>query len=283
MGFYSGERWAINPPAIDADKASAVVALATDLHNRGVVTYVMGGRNNYAEPYELDCAGFVNTVFEQAAGKTLGWSVDYIIQSSNCVMISRDNMQAGDTIIFQNTYCAGPSHVGICIGGDQFVHNANSTDNTKISSLSESYWSEHFYGVGRVVWIEGSNTGVPSKDINNYTLGESFTATATAYGSSVQNSMGGDGQGITASGAPVLEGTTIAVDPSVIPLGTMVKIDSTFPGISGIYQAQDTGGAIVGNVIDIYMDDSIDPEGARNRMLSFGKQTVQVTILNPKS
>ena len=52
----------------------------------------------------------------------------------------------------------------------------------------------------------------------------------------------------TASGARAEEGVTIAVDPDVVPIGTQVRIDGH------IYTAQDTGGAIKGNKIDIYME-----------------------------
>ena len=55
--------------------------------------------------------------------------------------------------------------------------------------------------------------------------------------------------GITASGTTVEEGRTIAVDPSVIPLGSKVKINGHE------YVAEDTGGAIKGHRIDIYISD----------------------------
>lgn len=51
---------------------------------------------------------------------------------------------------------------------------------------------------------------------------------------------------LTASGARAEAGKTIAVDPNVIPLGSTVIIDGQE------YTAQDTGGAIKGNRIDIY-------------------------------
>ena len=54
------------------------------------------------------------------------------------------------------------------------------------------------------------------------------------------------GSGVTASGAPTKVGTTIGVDPSVIPLGTTVYME----GI-GFRVAQDTGSAVGGKHIDI--------------------------------
>ena len=55
--------------------------------------------------------------------------------------------------------------------------------------------------------------------------------------------------GITASGAPAVEGVTVAVDPDVIPFGTTLVIAGQE------YKAQDSGSAIKGNVIDIYFKD----------------------------
>lgn len=54
----------------------------------------------------------------------------------------------------------------------------------------------------------------------------------------------GDGKGLTRTGIPVHPGL-ISVDPNVIPLGSIVMIDGTE------YIAEDTGGMIKGNKIDM--------------------------------
>jgi 3D (Asp-Asp-Asp) domain-containing protein len=58
----------------------------------------------------------------------------------------------------------------------------------------------------------------------------------------------GKNDGITATGTQATAGRTIAVDPKVIPLGTEVIIDGQS------YIAEDTGGAIKGNKIDIFCE-----------------------------
>ena len=54
--------------------------------------------------------------------------------------------------------------------------------------------------------------------------------------------------GITYTGSPAISNQTVAVDPSVIPLGSKIYIDGQE------YIAEDIGGAIDGNRIDIYTD-----------------------------
>lgn len=70
----------------------------------------------------------------------------------------------------------------------------------------------------------------------------------------------------TASGARAEAGTTIAVDPNVIPYGTKVKINDH------IYTAQDTGGAIKGNCIDVYFSSHAEA-------CAFEKQWAEVFIM----
>lgn len=58
----------------------------------------------------------------------------------------------------------------------------------------------------------------------------------------------GKSDGITASGTQATAGRTIAADPDVLPMGSVVIIDGH------TYTVEDVGGAIKGKRIDIFMD-----------------------------
>ena len=86
------------------------------------------------------------------------------------------------------------------------------------------------------------------------------TYTATAYSL----------RGRTASGKPVSRGL-IAADPSVLPLGTRVRVEAG--SFSGEYVVADTGGAVRGHRIDIWTPT------AREAM-QFGRRAVKLTVLS---
>lgn len=77
----------------------------------------------------------------------------------------------------------------------------------------------------------------------------------------------GKSDGITASGTKAKQGRTIAVDPRYIPYGTEVIIDGM-----GTYIAEDCGGAIKGNRIDVFFS-------SHEQALSFGRQTKIVRVM----
>jgi 3D (Asp-Asp-Asp) domain-containing protein len=76
----------------------------------------------------------------------------------------------------------------------------------------------------------------------------------------------GKTDGITSTGTEATQGRTIAVDPKKIPYGTEVEIEGV-----GVRVAEDCGGAIKGNRIDLYFD-------SHQEALNFGRQTLQVKI-----
>ena len=94
---------------------------------------------------------------------------------------------------------------------------------------------------------------------------------ATAYTAGYESTgkrPGHPAYGITKSGTTVKEGRTIATDPEVIPLGSEVLI----PCLSdNVYIAEDIGGAIKGNKIDIYMENLQDAK-------EWGRRTITIYV-----
>ena len=102
-----------------------------------------------------------------------------------------------------------------------------------------------------------------------------LTVQATAYDAgyaSTGKNPGDPYYGITSSGTRVRPGV-VAVDPRVIPIGSKLYIESLDGKTSyGLAVAEDTGGAIKGNKIDIYYE-------SRSEALRFGRKNLRVYIL----
>jgi cell wall-associated NlpC family hydrolase len=66
--------------------------------------------------------------------------------------VKPDELNAGDLLFFTTiaTATPGPTHVGIAIGGDQFVHAPSSTGVVRVERLSASYWSARYLGARRL-------------------------------------------------------------------------------------------------------------------------------------
>ncbi|MFS0590218.1 LysM peptidoglycan-binding domain-containing protein [Cytobacillus horneckiae] len=93
-----------------------------------------------------------------------------------------------------------------------------------------------------------------------------LTMEATAYTATCEGCSG-----VTATGINLLENPdmkVISVDPNVIPLGSKVYVEGYGEAIAG-----DTGGAIKGNKIDVFIPNKDDA-------INFGRQTLKVTILD---
>ncbi len=105
-----------------------------------------------------------------------------------------------------------------------------------------------------------SNTTITNENINPGYI-SNFTMESTAY----------TGDTITATGTvPVRDSegiSTIAVDPSIIPLGSLLYVDGY-----GYAIAADTGGAIQGNIIDLYLN-------SYDECMNWGRQNVSVYLI----
>jgi len=60
-----------------------------------------------------------------------------------------DQVQPGDLVFF-TTVAPGASHVGIAIGGDEFVHAPSERGEVRVERLSAQYWRTRFVGARHV-------------------------------------------------------------------------------------------------------------------------------------
>lgn len=115
-----------------------------------------------------------------------------------------------------------------------------------------------------LAWLEEN----PEKRQVEQVLNATLTAYTAGY-ESTGKTPSHPAYGITSSGTKVKEGRTIAVDPNVIPIGSIVYIEGV-----GLRRAEDTGSAIKGARIDVYI-----PE--LEEALEFGvKENVKVYVLS---
>ena len=113
-----------------------VVAVAMSQLN---TPYVWGG----AAPGGFDCSGLVMWAYAQV-GVALPHSS--YAQYGYGVPVSKDQLQPGDLVFFD-----GLGHVGIYIGGGQFVHAPHTGDVVKISSLGEDWYASTYVGARRIL------------------------------------------------------------------------------------------------------------------------------------
>ena len=124
------------PPTGDSSKGVQAVAIVMQYLG---IPYVWGG----ASPSGFDCSGLTMYVYAQ-----LGISLPHYAASQYGmgVAVGRDQLQSGDLVFFR-----GLGHMGMYIGGGNFIHAPHTGDVVKISSLSDSYYTANWVGARRVV------------------------------------------------------------------------------------------------------------------------------------
>lgn len=113
---------------------------------------------------------------------------------------------------------------------------------------------------------ESSKKTVTASEDKNTSSGRTLKMTATAYTAECYGCSGVTATGINLNNNR--NAKVIAVDPSVIPLGSTVHVEGYGRAIAG-----DTGGAIKGNKIDLHM-------ATESQANAWGVRTVIVTIVN---
>ena len=93
-------------------------------------------------PNTFDCSGFTQYVY-----KHFGYSISRTSTSQRGdgkVIKSKSDLQLGDIVCF-------PGHVGLYVGGGNFIHASHTGSDVKISSLSSSYYKNKFIQGTRIL------------------------------------------------------------------------------------------------------------------------------------
>ena len=92
-------------------------------------------------PTTFDCSGFTQYVYKHFGYTLSRTSTD---QRKNGKKVKKSDLQPGDIVCFSG-------HVGIYIGGNQFIHAANSKKGIIITSLSDSYYVKNYITARRIL------------------------------------------------------------------------------------------------------------------------------------
>lgn len=105
--------------------------------------YTFGGTGAFG----IDCSAFVQKVY-RAAGINLPRSARE--QFTKGELISKDELSRGDLVFFR-TYASFPSHVGIYLGNNLFIHASTLNKRVSIDSMDAPYYVKRYIGAKRLL------------------------------------------------------------------------------------------------------------------------------------
>ena len=127
------------PPS--SEKGNALIATAKTYLG---VPYVFGGESTTTG---LDCSSFTQLVMKENGIIIPRTAAE---QYAVGTPVDKTNLQIGDLIFF-TTYKPGASHVGFYMGNSQFIHESSAAKQVTISSLDETFYTEHYIGARRYI------------------------------------------------------------------------------------------------------------------------------------
>jgi cell wall-associated NlpC family hydrolase len=132
-----------SPPSTVPGAPTAADALVETALSFLGIPYVFGGEDPQSG---FDCSGLVQFVFAQYSvdvPRTVG------DQFRIGIPVRLADLRAGDLVFFSTTG-PGPTHVGIAVSRDQFIHAPATNGVVRIEPVDSTYWHERFVGARRV-------------------------------------------------------------------------------------------------------------------------------------
>ncbi|GAA0104251.1 hypothetical protein UT300013_08730 [Paraclostridium sordellii] len=102
-------------------------------------------------PNAFDCSGFIYYVFSNNGYDMPRTTVEGYWNSPSIKKVS--SPRKGDLIFFKGTYGGAnhPSHMGIMINENEFIHASSGSNKVQIDNKNNSYYKKHFLGYGNII------------------------------------------------------------------------------------------------------------------------------------
>ena len=268
--FNSNAVYAQNNKDVEQEKEQAVVNVDKLNIRSGPSTSddIIGG---FEFKDEVDLISIKNGWYkiELEDGK-IAWTNGQYITLDGKVSVKKLNVRTGPSILYD------------------IIELKEKEDVVKIIKAEDNGWYEIELKDGKTGYVCGKYIETEAKNLHDYSdlynvateASKSYSSTSSKSTSSKKSSSSKvvttmtvsatayAGDSITATGTIPKVGRTIAVDPRVIPYGTKVYI----PALGGTYIAEDCGGGIKGNKIDIFMS-------SEAKCNSWGVRNIEIQIL----
>ena len=127
------------PAPVAADPAETASLIALSMVG---TPYRYGGSN----PQGFDCSGLVHYAYHQVGVSVPRTAAEQRRQSTR---VAQHQLRPGDLLFFDTTWRAG--HVGIYVGGGEFVHAPTSGKRVTRTSLREGYFANRLQHAGRLI------------------------------------------------------------------------------------------------------------------------------------
>ena len=134
-----------NPEDVSGAEAARITAQVVVIALEAIGTpYEWGGTDENG----FDCSGLIHYAYG-LSGIALPRVSSAQIQEGSRVPLDPDRLRPGDILGFALNRGGKTSHVGLYVGGDEFIHSSSS--GVEVSNIRNPYWTEHLVAARRIV------------------------------------------------------------------------------------------------------------------------------------
>jgi cell wall-associated NlpC family hydrolase/competence protein ComGC len=135
----------IEPEDQNLSTKEKLILLSKKLLN---IPYRFGGNSIFG----LDCSAFVQKVYKLIGIELPRSAREQYVEG---IPVEKDELSVGDLVFFK-TYASFPSHVGIYLGNNLFIHASSRSKKVTIDSLDTPYYFRRYIGAKRILELDNN-------------------------------------------------------------------------------------------------------------------------------